>query len=267
MKVYFGVDRKAFAKVVELPMISFRTMQKRKTPIVTNGKEWFLDSSAFTILKDKGKYPFSYGEYLRAVTKFKPSYYANMDWCCEPDIVKATGLSVLHHISHTVENGRQLIDFDKDKFVMVLQGWTIDDYLTCIDYVKDQGLFTELLGVGSVCIRKNPKEVYYLLKTIKAVIPNWCKLHCFGLSIDMIRFKEIYDRLESVDTYAWCREFGLCRYGNSDTKTRIEVLNQYQDKVKKIVERNKKQSILEIDNFATPIPPTDKSVGILGGIL
>jgi len=246
MKIYYGVDRKAFAKVVEYPMISFRTMEKRKTPIITNGKEWFMDSGAFTYLRNSGKFPFTYGEYLRVVDKFQPSLFANMDWCCEPDIVKATGLSVLHHIAHTVDNGRQLIDFDKKRFVMVLQGWTIEDYMTCIDYVREQGLFTELIGVGSVCIRKNPKEVFKLLKSVRAVIPDWCNIHCFGLSIDMLQYKEIYDRLESVDTYAWCREFGLCNYGNSDNESKIKVLKEYQNKVKNIIEKNEKQSYLKL---------------------
>ncbi len=245
MKIYLGCDRKRFADQIEFPMISFRTMMKRKSPIVTNGKEWFLDSSAFTILKQYGKYPFSYGNYLRAVSKFKPTYFANMDWCCEPDIIKSTGLNVLHHISHTIENGKQLIDFNKDNFVMVVQGWEIRDYLTCIDYIKDNGLFTSVLGIGTMCCRKNPTEVFNILKNIKANIPDWIKLHCFGFSIDMLKFKELYDLIDSIDTYAWCREFGLNR--NGITEVRIDVLNNYQDKIKKIMDKNDKQHLLDLN--------------------
>lgn len=243
MKIYLGCDRRRFANEIEYPMISFRTMQKRRTGLVFD-REWFMDSGAFTLLRQFGKYPFSYGEYLRSVKKFKPTYFANMDWCCEPDIVKATKLSVLHHISHTVENGRQLIDFDRDKFVMVLQGWTIRDYFTCIDYVKDYGLFTPVLGVGTMCCRKNPTEVFNLLKNIKANIPDWCKLHCFGFSIDMLKFKEVYDLIDSIDTYAWCREFGLNK--NGVTEVRIEVLKEYIKKINAIVDKNDKQHLLEI---------------------
>ena len=102
-----------------------------------------MDSGAFTYLKEYGKFPFTYGEYLRAVEKFKPSNWACMDWCCEQPILNATGLNVLQHIGNTIEYGRQLIDYDKDSFVMVCQGWSTRDYLTCIDYIRDYNLFTK----------------------------------------------------------------------------------------------------------------------------
>jgi hypothetical protein len=240
IKVYYGLDRKRFADVVDNCMISFRTMRKRKTGI-TN-KDWFMDSGAFTYLKNEGKYPFSYGEYLRAVSKFKPTLFANMDWCCEETVLKSTGLNVLQHIGHTVENGRQLIDYNKDKFVMVLQGWNERDYLTCIDYCKDYGLITKVIGVGSICGRTNPKDVYEILKAIKYEIPDTCKIHCFGFSINLLKYKELYDRIDSIDTFAWCREYGLNKRGI--VSERIETLIEYQKKVERIIDNNHFQSVL-----------------------
>ena len=134
MKIYYGVDRKAYAKEVKNPMISFRTMMKRKTPIA-NGQEWFMDSGAFTFLKEKGHFPFTYGEYLGAVSKFKPTYWANMDWCCEPSVRQRTKHTVDTHIDLTIENGMELIDFDKDSFVMVIQGWELEDYISCCEKI------------------------------------------------------------------------------------------------------------------------------------
>ena len=242
MEIYYGVDRKAFADVVQHPMISFRTMRKRKTPIVENGKEWFMDSGAFTYLKNEGKFPFTYGEYLRAVNKFNPTYYANMDWCCEETVLKSTGLNVLQHIGNTVENGRQLIDFDRKRFVMVLQGWTPRDYATCIDYCKDYDLITHTIGIGTICGRTNPKEVYEILKTIKYELPDGCRIHCFGFSINLLKYKELFDRIDSIDTFAWCREYGLTK--NGVVTERVDTLLNYKKKVDRIVKMNNFQSVM-----------------------
>lgn len=249
MEIYYGVDRKAFAEVVSRPMISVRTMMKRKTPIVTNGKEWFMDSGAFTYLKNDGKFPFTYGKYLKIVAKFKPTYWANMDWCCEPTVLKSTGLSVLQHIGNTVENGRQLIDFDRDSFVMVLQGWTPRDYATCIDYCKDQGLITHTMGIGTICGRTDPKDVFEILKTIKFNLPDRVRIHCFGFSINLLKYKELFDKIDSIDTYAWCRPAGLNLsskdYNNSYNRLALKLLSEYKEKVHKIVDLNNHQSLLE----------------------
>lgn len=245
MKVYYGCDRRALAEVIEFPMVSFRSLQKRKSGIILEkGKEWFMDSGAFTFLKQKGGFPYTYGEYLKAVYKFEPTYFANMDYCCEPTIVKATGLSVLHHIAKTIENGRQLIDYDKKRFVMVVQGWTARDYLTSLDYIKDYGLFTDILGIGTICGRTNPKEVYKIVKLIRYHTPDWVKLHAFGMSINLLKYKEIFDQLNSIDTYAWAFDFGINPFSKKLAK---EALKKYNKKVNCIINKNHKQHILKLE--------------------
>jgi len=151
----------------------------------------------------------------------------------------------LHHIAHTIDNGRQLIDFDKNSFVMVLQGWEISDYLTCIDYARQQGLITPVIGIGTMCCRKDTKDVYELLKQIKFALPDYCKMHCFGLSIDMLKHKEIFDFVDSIDTFAWSRRFGLVQGISSTDESRICVLKEYISKVNMIINDNsKKRSLL-----------------------
>ena len=36
---------------------------------------------------------------------------------------------------------------------MVVQGWTLQNYLENIDRIKEEGLLTERLGIGSICRR------------------------------------------------------------------------------------------------------------------
>jgi len=244
MKVYYGVDRKKYAQLIDNPMVSVRTMLKRKSNIVSNGKEWFMDSGAFTYLKQLGKFPYTYGEYLGAVAKFNPSYFACMDWCCEKTVRNRTKFTVDTHIDLTIENGIQLIDFDKNKFVMVVQGLEWNDYATCIEKIREQGLFTPVMGVGTICGRTNPREVYDILQAIKFNSPDWVKLHCFGMSINLLKYKEIYQMVDSVDTFAWCREFGLTNFG--DTNKRVDALLEYKTKVDAIINKNERQSCLDI---------------------
>jgi len=238
MKIYYGIDRKCCIPYVDHAMISFRTMMKRKTPIIDNGTDWFMDSGAFTFLKQYGEYPIKIGTYLKTVNYFNPNRWAIQDWCCEPSVLRSTGLNVLQHIGNTVESGRQLIDFN-DKCVMVIQGWTKRDYLTCIDYIHDYNLFTEMMGIGTICGRTDVREVFDILKSIKAEIPDYCKVHCFGLSLNLLKYKEIYDQVFSVDTNAY--DFWRL---DSTNETIINNLIQYKKKVDNVMNKNKKQSIL-----------------------
>lgn len=238
MKIYYGIDRKCLVSHVENPMISFRTMIKRKSSLIDNGKEWFMDSGAYTFLKEYGQYPISIGKYLKTINQFSPTLWSIQDWTCEPSVLRSTRLNVLHHIGNTIESGRQLIDFN-DNCVMVVQGWTIRDYLTCIDYIRDYNLFTKILGIGTICGRTDVKEVYGILKSIKAEIPDYCKIHAFGLSLNLLKYKEIFDRVDSIDTNA----YDFYRF-DSKNETIINALLEYQKKVHKVIDKNKKQSII-----------------------
>lgn len=244
MKYYIGIDRKTFVDYVEHPMFSVRILMNRKSKVVTNGKEWFLDSGAFTYLKQYGKFPFTIGKYLNVVSRQKPNHWACMDWCCEPTVQKVTGLNVLQHIGNTVENGRQLIDFDKDHFVMVLQGWDVRDYLTCLDYVRDYDLITPTMGVGTICGRTDKKEVFNILKSLKAELPDYVRLHCFGLSINLLKYKEIFDRVDSIDTFAWSREFGLSILNGVTKEMRIKAICNYNRKLSDLNDKNLNQNVL-----------------------
>jgi len=243
MKYYIGIDRKPFVEYVDHPMFSIRTLINRKSKVVTD-KEWFLDSGAFTYLKQYGKFPFSIGKYLNVVSNQKPNHWACMDWCCEPTILKSTGLNVLQHIGNTIESGRQLIDFDRDSFVMVIQGWNTRDYLTCLDYIKDYDLITHTIGIGTICGRTDQQMVFDILKNLKVELPDSVKIHCFGLSLNLLKYKEIFDQIDSIDTFAWSRGFGLSILNGVTKEMRIKAILDYNKKLSDLINRNEKQNVL-----------------------
>ncbi|GAG66859.1 unnamed protein product, partial [marine sediment metagenome] len=78
MKVYYGLDRNYMLQYIEKPMVSVRTIIDRKSSIVDNNNHWFLDSGAYTYIRQYGKYPFTYGKYLEIVNRFHPPLWACM---------------------------------------------------------------------------------------------------------------------------------------------------------------------------------------------
>jgi hypothetical protein len=201
MKIYYGVDRKTLAQVVPAAMISIRTLIQRGN-FVPKGLDWFMDSGAFTYLLDQGEFPFTVDQYKKYINRFTPPLWACMDYCCEQKVLESTGLSVQDHQQRTTDNGIELID-TAPGFVMVLQGWEVSDYLHHIDQVRDEGLLTKVIGVGSVCRRNATKEILKVLTAIKDNVPDWVNLHGFGVKTDILRHHEAYRLLGSVDTYAW----------------------------------------------------------------
>jgi hypothetical protein len=94
---------------------------------------------------------------------------APMDWMCEPWIVEKTGLSVREHQERTVANYLALRD--RGPFIPVLQGWTLEDYETCVDLYAQAGvdLSAELSRLSdsapSVAVRPRPRLRAWLARS------------------------------------------------------------------------------------------------------
>jgi hypothetical protein len=122
-----------------------------------------------------------------------------MDWMCEPFITAKTGLSVREHQERTVQNYLDLRD--QGPFIPVLQGWTLEDYLTCIDLYDQAGvdLIAEpIVGVGSVCRRQSTDEIGLIMRTL---CEGGIRTHGFGVKKEGIAR---YGRfVTSADSMAW----------------------------------------------------------------
>lgn len=142
------------------------------------------------------------------------AWAAPQDWMCEPHIIRATGLSVREHQKRTVDNLIELRALAPDlPFVPVLQGWTLDDYLHCVELYRQRGIDLRdepLVGIGSVCRRQATEEIG---KIVEALAGLGLKLHGFGVKISGLRR---YDQhLASADSMAWSfhgRYIGPCQH-------------------------------------------------------
>jgi len=128
------------------------------------------------------------------------------------------------------------------KCLPVIQGFTIQEYLYCIERYEKNGLIAPYMGVGSVCRRGSTSEIAKILSIIKGELPN-VKLHGFGVKksvLDLIP----NNLLHSIDTAAYM--YGKKIDGRWVTSANgIDIaLKEMQDGIKK--SSNKKQQSLKV---------------------
>ena len=109
------------------------------------------NSGGFTVLRDFGFWRSPADDYLRAVARYDQEiggleWAAPQDWMCEPSIRARTGLSIREHQQRTVENYLHLRELwpqhsDSSYPIMpALEGWTVQDYLDCVDLYAAVGV-------------------------------------------------------------------------------------------------------------------------------
>lgn len=87
-------------------------------------------------------------------------------------------------------------------FMPVLQGWTVDDYLRCMDLYNTAGIDLEafpLVGVGSVCRRQATGEIGMIFQSI--LKHQDLLIHGFGVKLKGLQ--EYGHLLNSADSMAW----------------------------------------------------------------
>jgi len=85
---------------------------------------------------------------------------------------------------------------------MVVQGYRQDEYQYCCDRIKDEGLETEHLAIGTLCCRKKINEARRIIRLVHREFPN-AKLHGFGIDLRFLKDPIIRTCLWSSDTQAW----------------------------------------------------------------
>ena len=187
----------------------------------------FVDCGGYHHMKTgAGEYQTSDDEYLQYLLEHRPDLYALRDYPCEPDLLKGLGRSVEDQQRRTLQHHLDLYDrLDghtlAEGAVSVVQGWTIDQYLEHLDSLRDHGLVTETLAIGSVCRRGADEEIAEIVLTIRDEILDSVNLHAFGVKGSVLRFREVVDALQSVDSaaYDWSESRIPSERSNGETFT------------------------------------------------
>ncbi len=192
-----------------------------------------IDSAGYTSLRKTGALSFTVEDYLRAVELHDADYFFTIDYMCEPEVLKKTGLTVRDHQARTTANTMEIIDKRKSyaitgTFAPVVQGWTVEDYLAHIDELKSAGAlkYATMLGIGTLCCRTREDDILRIIHAIRAAVPM--KLHGFGVKLTALQYRLACDALFSVDSHSWaktgwrradeiraqCAKASACKYKN-----------------------------------------------------
>jgi hypothetical protein len=209
--VYYGVasgQQRAALRRLEPEGVMISHATDSNTPI-DGDHDLFVDSGGYHhMMSGTGEYGTSDAEYLDYIREYRPHLWALRDYPCEPDLLDQLGRSVADQQRRTLEHHLDLYDkiVDtpiEDSSVVVLQGWTTDQYLSALDDLRDHGLPLDCVAIGSVCRRNQDEEIAEVVLAIRDELPESTHLHAFGVKGSVLRFRELVDALDSVDSAAY----------------------------------------------------------------
>ena len=210
MYFFLGVHEPAWLPRTAVPLfVSARRLRRRKT-LPKAQFAWALDSGGFTELSLHGGWTVDAMAYSTEVRRWRDrvgnlSWAAPQDWMCEPHILAKTGLTVAEHQRQTVANYLLLRQLAPDlPWVPVVQGWTVADYLRCVELYGERGVDLRtlpLVGLGSVCRRQGTEEI---AEVVHALWSLGLRLHGFGVKSAGLR--RCGKWLTSADSMAWSME-------------------------------------------------------------
>lgn len=202
---FVGVHQVSDAHQVDYACVSLNRVVGRKSAFRPAKKGTLFDSGAFTTINRDGEYresPEGFAARAASWVRRTPRTMGvvSQDYMCEPAVLRITGLTVADHQRLTIERydailaawraifGRQLAADEHGPhappIIPVLQGWTVEDYLSHIDQYGERLTPGTWVGVGSVCKRQGSVAVIEdILTAIKRRRPD-LRLHGFRREAD-----------------------------------------------------------------------------------
>jgi hypothetical protein len=175
-----------------------------------------LDSAGFVVMtKWGGQYPWSIPQYVELAGMHGWSWWASMDFCCEPGVAK-DDVEIRRRVMDTALY-LTAIDFQVKLWrdvgihwlqppMPVLQGWKPKHYLESLALTHNsRGVLPTLLGLGSVCGRhlRGPDGFEAILSALDKELPAGVQLHLFGVKGAILREFRDHPRVGSMDSIAW----------------------------------------------------------------
>lgn len=207
--LYYGVasgqQKSALRRLEpEAVMISYATQ---------NNQPWdgdydlFIDSGGYHhMAAGTGEYETSINDYFDYLRDVEPDLWALRDYPCEPSLLEKTGRSVWENQQLTTEAAVEMIPRASDipgHPVTVIQGWTIDQYHRHLTGLDARGLLTDHVGIGSICRRNADVKIANVIRSVRDRLPSRCKLHAFGVKGSVLKFEEVVEAVDSVDSGAY----------------------------------------------------------------
>jgi hypothetical protein len=206
-RFYLGTHQVNWLATAGVPLFVSARRLRSRVALPRAAAPWALDSGGFTELSLHGEWTVSALSYAMEAERWAeavgaPDWCAPQDWMCEPAVLARTGLTVARHQARTVANYRDLLGLAPSvPWAPVLQGWTRDDYLRCLDLYDAAGFDLRLapvVGLGTVCRRQGTREAEEVVRELAGM---GLRLHAFGYKLGGLRRSHRW--LESADSMAW----------------------------------------------------------------
>lgn len=195
-----------------------------------------LDSGGFVAMKRYGRYRWRVADYVLLARDMHPTWWAQMDFCCEPEIAadRAAVSQRIHlTVAHLHECQRVARGENVPMPLPVLQGWHPEDY--CRGPIYDERFeWPMLVGIGSVCRRHlhGRAGLLAVMDALDAHVPRSVQFHLFGVKSQAIAAvaKHFPGRVASIDSMAWnmqARWIGHHQNIPTDARMRTEVMTAW----------------------------------------
>ncbi len=174
------------------------------------GHDTALDSGGFVAMKLYGGFRWTIPQYVQLAKVMSPTWWAQMDFCCEPEIATehtAIVQRVRRTANHLVQCERLAEDAAVPAPMPVLQGWKPEDY--CEGPIYQRRHWPDLVGIGSVCRRHvhGPDGILAVVRALDERVPRHVQFHFFGVKSQAIvaLLQHFPQRCASLDSMAWNR--------------------------------------------------------------
>lgn len=219
-----GSSRKALRKMEESHvMVSYATQNSGR---IGPERVHFVDSGGAPDMFTKGRfeetgdYVTSDSDYLDYVADVDADLWSLRDYPCEDSVLEKHDRTVKEHQQMTTDRHRALLDRAEQRGitgqpVSILQGQSINDYLTHLDQLKDAGALTDYIGIGSVCRRHKEQAIGRIIEAVRDALSERHALHAFGVKKSVLSQTDAMEHLTSADSCAY--DFGLrmeAQYGD-----------------------------------------------------
>jgi len=164
---------------------------------------YVLDSGGYTAMDEfGGEFPWTvaeYHEWARAMYDAHPfEWVAPMDLACEESFDEE--ISVAERVDRTIENTLALLDHDPAYPVLpVLQGRTVEEWLSCYDRLRDHGVDPDYAGVGTLCRQTSGGRIKDIIRALRTRTDIEA-FHGFGVKATAFTSGA---QFETADSQAW----------------------------------------------------------------
>ncbi|RKD95629.1 deazapurine DNA modification protein DpdA family protein [Halopiger aswanensis] len=200
-----GSARKALRKMEE-PNVMISHATANNTPFQTI-ENLFTDSGGYSQLHTHREYQSSDRQYLSYLKEYEPELFALRDYPCEPGLLWKLNRTVRDHQQRTTRHHRKLLDTYNNadigsEPVAVLQGWKPEQYLSHLDELREEGVLTQYVAIGSLSNR-NPETAAQIIHKIRNALSSKHRLHAFGIGTDTLQLPRVIESLDSADSAAY----------------------------------------------------------------